>query len=163
MDHTCSARHDKPWNKGKLVGQKAPLRVKDIWAIRVRLQLQRRTRDLALFDLGIDSKLRACDLVRLRVRDLCHGDRLSPGRSYFSRRPSVRFSSRSRPRPVKRPKNGSRRQDCAPTTTCFPVDSMPPRIWEHVNMLESSMGGSARQDLIPLAMERIPSGVRSRL
>lgn len=66
-----------PWNKGKIVGQKAPLRLKDIWAIRIRLQLGHRTRELALFDLGLDSKLRACDLVRLRVRDICHGDRVS--------------------------------------------------------------------------------------
>lgn len=77
MDRTASAYCLEPWNKGKLVGQKAPLRVKDIWAIRVRLQMQGRIRDLALFDLGIDSKLRACDLVRLRVSDVCHGDRLS--------------------------------------------------------------------------------------
>ena|ERR1700674_3936566 len=48
----------QPWNKGKLVGQKAPLRVRDIWAIRVRLQLRNATRDLALFNLAIDSKLR---------------------------------------------------------------------------------------------------------
>ena len=74
MDQSVSTSHREPWNKGRLVGQKAPLRVRDIWAIRVRLQLQCRTRDLALFDLGIDSKLRACDLVRLRVRDVCHGD-----------------------------------------------------------------------------------------
>jgi hypothetical protein len=66
-----------PWNKGKIVGQKAPLKLKDIWAIRIRLQLGQRTRELALFDLGLDSKLRACDLVRLRVRDICHGDRVS--------------------------------------------------------------------------------------
>ena len=49
----------EPWNKGKLVGQKAPLKLKEIWAIRVRLQIYDRTRDLALFDLAIDSKLRA--------------------------------------------------------------------------------------------------------
>ena len=67
-----------PWNKGKIVGQKAPLKLKDIWAIRVRLQLGHRTRELALFDLGLDSKLRACDLVRLLVRDICHGDGVSP-------------------------------------------------------------------------------------
>lgn len=67
-----------PWNKGKLVGQKAPLRLKDIWAIRVRLQLAERTRELAMFNLAIDSKLRACDLVKLRVADICHGDRVSP-------------------------------------------------------------------------------------
>lgn len=63
--------------QGKLIGQKAPLKVKDIWAIRVRLQMEGRTRDLALFDLGIDSKLRACDLVKLRVRDVCRGDRVA--------------------------------------------------------------------------------------
>lgn len=68
----------QPWNKGKLVGQKAPLKIKDIWAIRVRLQLQHRTRELALLDLGIDSKLRACDLVRLRVRDIAQSDRVAP-------------------------------------------------------------------------------------
>src|SRR5205085_12101160 len=65
------------WNKGKLVRQKAPLKVKAIWAIRIHLQMQERLRELALFDLGIDSKLRACDLVKLRVRDVCHGDRVA--------------------------------------------------------------------------------------
>jgi integrase len=62
-----------PWNKGKLVGQKTPFKLKEIWAIRVRLQLAERRRELALFNLAIDSKLRACDLVKLRVRDVCHG------------------------------------------------------------------------------------------
>jgi len=65
------------WNKGKLVGQQAPFKLQEIWAIRIRLQMQGRLRDLALFDLGIDSKLRACDLVKLRVRDVCHGDRVA--------------------------------------------------------------------------------------
>jgi len=67
----------EPWNKGKLVGQKAPLKPKDIWAIRVRLQMHERLRELALLNLGIDSKLRAGDLVGLRVRDVCHGDRVA--------------------------------------------------------------------------------------
>jgi integrase len=66
-----------PWNKGKLLGQKAPLKLKEIWAIRVRLQVYHRTRELALFDLGIDSKLRACDLLKLKVRDVCHGERIA--------------------------------------------------------------------------------------
>lgn len=66
-----------PWNKGKIVGQKAPLKLKDIWAIRIGLQVGHRTREVAVFDLGLDSKVRACDLVRLRVRDICHGDRVS--------------------------------------------------------------------------------------
>jgi hypothetical protein len=50
------------WNKGRLVGQKRPLRPKEVWAIRVRLQIRRRKRDLAMFNLAIDSKLRGCDL-----------------------------------------------------------------------------------------------------
>jgi integrase len=68
-----AATQHLPWNKGKLVGQKAPLKLKDIWAIRIRLQIGKRTRELALFNLAIDSKLRSCDLVKLRVRDVCHG------------------------------------------------------------------------------------------
>ena len=67
----------EPWNKGKLVGQKSPLRLKDIWAIRIRLQLTQRTRELALFNLAVDSKLRSCDLVKLRVRDVTHGERVA--------------------------------------------------------------------------------------
>ena len=64
------------WNKGRLMGQKLPLKPKEIWAIRFRLQLGHHTRDLALFNLGIDSKLRGCDLVALRVRDVAQGDRV---------------------------------------------------------------------------------------
>jgi integrase len=59
-----------PRNKGKLIGAKPPLRIKHVWAIRSTLQLSRRIRDLALFNLGIDSKLRGCDLVSLRVTDV---------------------------------------------------------------------------------------------
>src|SRR5437764_15168551 len=62
-----------PWNKGRLIGQKRPLKPKEVWAIRVRLQLEHCRRDLALFNLAIDSKLRGCDLVRLRVKDVCVG------------------------------------------------------------------------------------------
>ena len=64
-----------PWNKGRITGQKRPLKPKDVWAIRIRLQLEHRARDLALFNLGIDSKLRGCDLVRLQV-DVCAGGRV---------------------------------------------------------------------------------------
>ena len=78
MDTTHSIdQRREPWNKGKLVGQKAPFKLKEIWSIRIRLQLANRIRDLALFDLAIDSKLRACDLVKLRIRDVCHGDRVA--------------------------------------------------------------------------------------
>ena len=59
-----------PWNKGKLVGQKPPLKPQDIWGIRIHLQMDDNKRDLALFNLAIDSKLRGCDLVRIRVSDI---------------------------------------------------------------------------------------------
>ena len=62
-----------PWNKGKLVGQKPPLKPQEIWTIRIHLELQGKARDLALFNLAIDSKLRGCDLVKLKVSDLAHG------------------------------------------------------------------------------------------
>ncbi len=88
----------RPWNKDKLVGQKAPLKLKEIWAIRVRLQVFCRTRELALFDLGIDSKLRACDLLKVKVRDVCHGERVASGslhvRSWCNKRLQDPCSSR---------------------------------------------------------------------
>jgi len=69
--------HREPWNKSKLVGQKAPLKLKEIWAIRIRLELSHRIRDLALFNLAIDSKLRGCDLVKLKIRDISHGNQIT--------------------------------------------------------------------------------------
>lgn len=68
----------EPWNKGKLVGQKPPLKPKDIWAIRIHLQNEHQVRDLAMFNLAIDSKLRGCDLVNLHVRDVTHGNQVLP-------------------------------------------------------------------------------------
>ena len=67
----------KPWNKGKLIGQKRPLKQREIWRIRANLEHERNVRELAMFDLAIDSKLRACDLVALRVRDVMRGDQVT--------------------------------------------------------------------------------------
>lgn len=67
----------QPWNKGKLIGQKPALKLKEIWAIRIRLQIAQKIRDLALFNLALDSKLRGCDLVKLRVKDIAHGATLN--------------------------------------------------------------------------------------
>ena len=74
---TDSSQKHIPWNKGKLVGQKPPLKLKEVWAIRIRLEIANRVRDLALFNLAIDSKLRSCDLVKLRVRDVAHGNSIA--------------------------------------------------------------------------------------
>lgn len=75
MNHNDTSTRDKPtrrapWNKGKLIGAKPPLRQGHVWSIRTRLQLEKRVRDLALFNLAIDSKLRGCDVVAVRVDDV---------------------------------------------------------------------------------------------
>ncbi|MEJ2136071.1 MAG: hypothetical protein P8X86_12615 [Desulfofustis sp.] len=74
---TQNSKRNIPWNKGKLVGQKRALTLKEIWSIRIRLQMSNRIRELALFNLAIDSKLRSCDLVKLRVRDISHGNSIA--------------------------------------------------------------------------------------
>ena len=68
---------DRPaWNVGRKLGAKRPLKPKEIWAIRFMLDQNRRMRDRALFDLAIDSKLRGCDLVKIKIGDLVAGGRV---------------------------------------------------------------------------------------
>jgi len=90
-DHsTPSARKRTPWNKGKLIGAKPPLRPKHVWTIRTKLQVEGRTRDLAMFNLAIDSKLRGCDVVALKVEDVAPS-------GYAVDRATVRQRKTSRP------------------------------------------------------------------
>src|SRR5499425_1141987 len=72
MPHSdnSSAQRRTPWNKGKLIGAKPPLRPKHVWSIRTRLLVEGRIRDMAMFNLAIDSKLRGCDVVALKVEDV---------------------------------------------------------------------------------------------
>jgi integrase len=79
-----------PWNKGKLTGAKPPLRPKHVWSIRTMLQIEGRTRDLAMFNLAIDSKLRGCDVVAIRVADIAAG-------GYTADRATVRQKKTGRP------------------------------------------------------------------
>jgi len=88
LSHSGTDR--QPWNKGKLIGAKPPLRLKHIWAIRSRLHLAGRKRDLALFNLAIDSKLRGCDLVSLRLADIAP-------RGYAVERATIRQHKTGRP------------------------------------------------------------------
>ena len=74
---TYKSERIEPWNKGKIIGQKPPLKLQEIWTTRIHLQQLTNPRDLALFNLAIDSKLRACDLVRLKVQDISHDGRIS--------------------------------------------------------------------------------------
>lgn len=71
--NTLESTPIQPWNKGKITGQKKPLHLHEIWKIRTRLELAKNIRDLAIFNLGLDSKLRGCDLVRLKVSDVAIG------------------------------------------------------------------------------------------
>jgi integrase len=82
--HTC--RTTTPWNWGKLIGPKPPLKAKEIWSISVRLQVAHHIRDLALFNLALDSKLRACDLVALRVDDVALNGRVRSRATIMQRR-----------------------------------------------------------------------------
>jgi integrase len=66
-----------PWNKDRIIGQKRPLQISHIWGIRIRLELEGKTRDLALFNMALDSKLRGCDLVNLKVSDVAYGSSVS--------------------------------------------------------------------------------------
>jgi hypothetical protein len=71
MQNQVNAPHKPlPWNKGKLTGTKPPLRPKHVWSIRTKLQIEGRARDLVMFNLAIDSKLRGCDVVAVRVEDV---------------------------------------------------------------------------------------------
>ena len=69
-ENRAPATHRMPWNKGKLIGARPPLRPKHVWSIRTRLLVEGRIRDLALFNLAIDSKLRGCDVVAIKVEDV---------------------------------------------------------------------------------------------
>jgi integrase len=72
--HPDTSTGNRPWTRGKLTGQTPPLQPRHVWAIRTRLQLSKKVRDLALFNVAIDSKLRGCDVVRLRIEDIApHG------------------------------------------------------------------------------------------
>jgi hypothetical protein len=70
MENCSPATRRTPWNKGKLIGARPPLRPKHVWSIRTRLLMEGRIRDLAMFNLAIDSKLRGCDVVALKVEDV---------------------------------------------------------------------------------------------
>lgn len=73
LERALMYTNQHPWNKNRLLGQKPPLKPKEIWSLRIRLQVASKIRDLAMFNLALDSKLRGCDLVSLRVRDVQQG------------------------------------------------------------------------------------------
>jgi integrase len=90
MQDQVKATQRAPWNKGKLTGAKPPLRPKHVWSIRTKLRIEGRTRDVAMFNLAIDSKLRGCDVVAIRVEDVAAG-------GYTADRATVRQKKTGRP------------------------------------------------------------------
>ena len=133
--------HRAPWNKGRLIGQKRPLKPKEVWAIRVRLQLEERQRDLALFNLALDSKLRGCDLVRLQVSDVCVGGRVQDRATVVQRK----TSSKSLNKPEQHSAIGSPIAFQRTGSTSSRAAFMTSRTSRHDNTRGSStIGSSAR-------------------
>ncbi len=101
MARTSNDRRSiEPWNKGKLVGRKLPLKAQEVWTIRVRLELAGDVRALAILNLAIDSKLRGCDLVTLKVRDVVQNGTVLPRATVVQRktRQPVQFEISERTR-----------------------------------------------------------------
>jgi integrase len=91
QENATLASHKRvPWNKGKVTGAKPPLRPKHVWSIRTKLQIEGRARDLAMFNLAIDSKLRGCDVVAIKVEDIAAS-------GYAADRATVRQKKTGRP------------------------------------------------------------------
>jgi len=155
-----------PWNKGKLTGQKPPLKLREIWAIRIRLQLAGKTRDLALFNLAIDSKLRACDLTRLRVSDICLGSRVAARATIMqqtTQRPvqfEITEQTRTSVEAWRRGGVEAWRRGCKPprfrvATICFRVASTTHCTCRPDNTLDRSIAGYERSDWMMQLTERI--------
>jgi hypothetical protein len=100
-----------PWNRSHIVGQKPPLKPHEVWSIRTRLQVSGAVRDLALFDLAIDSKLRGCDLVAVTVGNVALSGIVGNRVVIIQRRPRDRYNSRLRSRPE--PLSGTKAPDAA--------------------------------------------------
>ena len=133
--------HHNPWNKGRIIGQKRPLKPRDVWTIRVRLQLEGRKRHLALFNLAIDSKLRGCDLVRLQTDDVCVGGRVRDRATVIQKKQVGRFSSKLPSKHAQRFKIGFPALVSGAGDTSFRVGFGSGRTSRRDNMLALSMDG----------------------
>ncbi len=114
------AVHDRrPWNAGQNVGQKRPFKLRDVWAIRFYLDRHKHLRDRALFDLAIDSKLRACDLFKIRLGDLMSAGSFRDRATIIQQKPAARFTSRSCPKRAKAWRRGSTGAAEQSAISCF--------------------------------------------
>ena len=159
---TTIAGRSIPWNKGKLLRQKPPLRLKEIWAIRIRLQLDHRARELALFNLAIDSKLRGCDLVGVRVHDVVQGSHVSARAIVMQKKTQrpVQFEITEQTREaVAAWVREAHRQ---PDSSCFQAVCRGHPIFRPGSILASSGNGSSRLASTPRPTALIRSGAPSR-
>jgi len=111
------AKERRPWNAGRKLGAKRALKAQQVWAIRFWLDREGRLRDRAMFDLAIDSKLRGCDIVKIKIGDLVSGGRFARELSQFNRKPAAPFSSSSSSLPVAVYSLGSNVEEALSTTT----------------------------------------------
>jgi hypothetical protein len=151
---SISTRQRAPWNRGLLIGQTRPLKPKDVWTIRVRLQMVGRRRDLAMFNLAIDSKLRGCDLVRLRIDDVFAGGRVRDRAIVVQKKTGrpVQFELPSRP--VLLSTSGSPPSTLARADTCSQAVATESRTCRRGNTPASSIDRRTAPGLIPRHMAR---------
>jgi hypothetical protein len=144
-----------------LRGQKPPLRVKEIWAIRIRLQLEKRIRDLAMFNLAIDSKLRACDLTVLKVDDVEMSGRIKSRAIVIQKKTGRPVSSKSPSRRGIRLITGSIRPDFVTAAFSFRAAFVPGTRYVLASMPDWSHAGSRRSASTLRGTARIRCGERS--
>jgi hypothetical protein len=138
-----------PWNKGKLVGAKPPLRPKHVWTIRTKLQIADRKRDLAMFNLAIDSKLRGCDVVALKVEDIApHGYAVERA-TVRQKKTGMRCGSRSPNKLGKQSMTTSALLTESPATICSPRGAGQAGACRPGNMRASLATGFAASGSIP--------------
>jgi hypothetical protein len=150
------------WNAGRKVGVKKPLKQRQIWAIRFFLDREGRMRDRALFDLAIDSKLRGCDLVKIKIKTLVIGQEI---------RTRAMVIQQKTGRPVQFEITADvrasllawlKRRGCTIKTSPFPAESIRPIISALANMPDWSMSGSLRLDCAAKITGRIRSDERKQ-
>lgn len=149
-----------PWNKGKLVGQKAPLKLRDIWGIRVRLELGDRKRELALFNLAIDSSCAAAISCNCAFAMSLTAIGSPRARSSCNKKLNGRFSSKSRSSPENRSSPGSDTRHSKPRIIYFRAGYGYRRIYRRDNTPELSQLGSRKSAWTPTRMEPIRCAAR---
>jgi len=140
-EYDPGAKDRRAWNADRKIGAKRALKPQQVWAIRFWLDRERRLRDRAMFDLAIDSKLRGCDVVKVKIGDFVSGGRFAYVRSSFSRRPAGPFNSNSLSLPAVAFWPGSNAEVVRSTTSYSRAGSINPITSASANTLGLWMNG----------------------